>query len=802
MARNLSSTSHMMRHVVLPPSLCAGMITDTPPHHHRRRHTGIVRERHTDMVTYLLKEACCNPNSTTSNGDTPLALTNDPSMIRELLRHGADPKNDYAKCSQYLPAQCPTQPAESVVKVFVVGDTGAGKSTLTKALKVKAAVNRTTKVSDVEKKTAGIVPHELESKRFGAVTLYDFAGHKEFYASHDAVVRNTVTGSSAAIFLPVIDMRKIDTEFRKTALYWLQFIQDQCSSVRTKPHVILIGSHDDEVKSKEERSRKISIMKSIQSMPEFSSLHFAGHITVNCCYGESSSLSQLCQYLEESCSTLRNKVQSTFRSHCFFVYLIDKLPDARAILLSEVLHAVEKESEPAQKQLLDLVACSTPEDLSQVCLEMNDRGSILFLKNASIIENSWIVLDQGALFSIAGKVFAPEGFKEYHNLATSTGVVPFSKIGTILPDLNPDMIARYLCHLEFCQEITDPEVLQLLQREYTATPTPNALATAKERFYFFPSLVSFTAPCEVQGASSKPDGSAIKVPSAVWKSDERFSYRCGWMLQCSKPEQFLTPRFLQVLLLRLAFSFAFAPDVIDTSSHLPVLQKECTVWKNGMHWAKESGIKALVEVVDKSAAVLLHCLKGLEVECTRFRSAIIQKILHAMKEFCPTVSTSEYFIHPDDATQHPMKPFPELTLVSCAKIAKAIAESEPAALDTKQNLVVLETLLHFEPYVLLDDAILEKLFDEHSPAYTQVAKSEHIEYFMRSLTQTSEPPKPSPSKSLRETVKTLRSQRKVTYHVLREELDKFSAFAGRNPLVRQWLHISLCCVWYTFIIQK
>ena len=378
MARNLSSTT----------SLCAGMITDTPPHHHRKCYT--------DMVTYLLKEACCNPNSTTSNGDTPLALTNDPSMIRELLRHGADPKNDYAKCSQYLPAQCPTQPAESVVKVFVVGDTGAGKSTLTKALKVKAEssgrwsrfVNRTTKVSDVEKKTAGIVPHELESKSFGAVTLYDFAGHKEFYASHDAVVRNTVTGSSAAIFLPVIDMRKSDIEFRKTALYWLQFIQDQCSSVRTKPHVILIGSHDDEVKSKEERSRKISIMKSIQSMPEFSSLHFAGHITVNCCYGESSSLSQLCQYLEESCSTLRNKVQSTFRSHCFFVYLIDKLPDARAILLSEVLHAVEKESEPAQKQLLDLVACSTPEDLSQVCLEMNDRGSILFLKNASIIENS------------------------------------------------------------------------------------------------------------------------------------------------------------------------------------------------------------------------------------------------------------------------------------------------------------------------------------------------------------------------------------------------------------------------------
>ena len=486
------------------------------------------------------------------------------------------------------------------------------------------------------------------------------------------------------------------------------------------------------------------------------------------------------------------------RSHCFHIYLLDKFRDTPAILLSTLLNAIGKKTESEGVQLLDIVPRTFPE-LCTSCDELNERGHILFLKNADAIDNSWIILDKVVLLSqVTGTVFAPEGFRQHHFLATSTGVVPFSRIGTCISelnlDLNPDMVAKYLCHLEFCQEITDPEVLQLLQCEYTATPTPNALDTAKERFYFFPSLVSFTAPCEVQGASSKPVGSVIKVPSAVWKSDKRFSYHCGWMLQCSKPEQFLTPRFLQVLLLRLAFSFAFAPDVIDTSSHLPVLQKECTVWKNGMHWAKESGIKALVEVVDKSVTVLLHCLKGLEVECTRFRSAIIQKILHAMKEFCPTVSTSEYFIHPDDATQYPMKQFPELTLVTCTKIAKAIAESEPAALDTQKNLVVLETLLHFEPYALLDDAILQKLFDEHSPAYTQVAKLEHIEYFMRSLTQTSESPKPSPSKSLRETVKTLRSQRKVTYQVLREELDKFSVFAKRNPLVRQWLHISLCCV--------
>ena len=57
------------------------------------------------------------------------------------------------------------------------------------------------KVRDVDQKTAGIVPHDIENKEFGQLTPYDFAGQKEFYAGHDTVLRSAVSGSSAAIFL-------------------------------------------------------------------------------------------------------------------------------------------------------------------------------------------------------------------------------------------------------------------------------------------------------------------------------------------------------------------------------------------------------------------------------------------------------------------------------------------------------------------------------------------------------------------------------------------------------------------------
>ena len=160
----------------------------------------------TDIVSYLLKEVQLDPNSRTTFGVTPLSLTDKPAIIRELLRHGATP--DYQLCSKHLPSNCPQQPAPQAVKAFVVGDPGTGKSTLTKSLQTESNVlsyvgNRVSKVSGVDQKTAGIVPHEIESRKFGRVTMYDFAEQKEFYAAHDAMLKSAVSGLPTAVFIVV-----------------------------------------------------------------------------------------------------------------------------------------------------------------------------------------------------------------------------------------------------------------------------------------------------------------------------------------------------------------------------------------------------------------------------------------------------------------------------------------------------------------------------------------------------------------------------------------------------------------------
>ena len=128
------------------------------------------------VVQYLLKDAHCNPNCTTKYGRTPLGMTNDPEISKQLIRYGANATDVYRQYSNQLPGVCSKKPMESPVKTFIVGNQGVGKSTLAKALGMpinvlSRVVNRMRQVPNVEQKTAGIEPYDIESDHFGHITL-------------------------------------------------------------------------------------------------------------------------------------------------------------------------------------------------------------------------------------------------------------------------------------------------------------------------------------------------------------------------------------------------------------------------------------------------------------------------------------------------------------------------------------------------------------------------------------------------------------------------------------------------------
>ena len=149
------------------------------------------------------------------------------------------------------------------------------------------------------------------------------------------------------------------------------------------------------------------------------------------------------------------------------------------------------------------------------------------MKHPNEAENSWIVFDKNTILSnVIGTIFAPENFSDHKFLASSTGVVPLSKLKTHFPQFNSAILIGFLAHLEFCHEISDQELVHCISKQYSPT--------SGERYYLFPGLIAKDNDCLTR---------------------EMDDIDCGWILKCKKSYQFFDSRFLQVLLLRPAFSF-------------------------------------------------------------------------------------------------------------------------------------------------------------------------------------------------------------------------------------------------------
>ena len=253
------------------------------------------------------------------------------------------------------------------------------------------------------------------------------------------------------------------------------------------------------------------------------------------------------------------------------------------------------------------------------------------------------------------------------------------------------MLVQFLSHMDFCREIHDHEVLQLLCPQEHLPPTENI----SECFLFFSGLVS------------------LKAPSGVWETTPQFTQLCGWMMQCCEAGQFLTSQFIQVLLLRIAFSCALAPDTPE-SSDLPVLQRKCFIWRNGILWGSREGVQALVEIRDppqnKEVVVMLRCWSGQEMECARLRSTIIQMVLGAKEKLCPKVPMKEFLLRPSQVREYPLRSPAVQDLISIRKVSKAVVAGSHGVVGLNIEPVNLKELILVEPYANLKADILQQLF--------------------------------------------------------------------------------------------
>ena len=358
------------------------------------------------------------------------------------------------------------------------------------------------------------------------------------------------------------------------------------------------------------------------------------------------------------------------------------------------------------------------------------------------------------------------------------------------------MIVGFLTHLEFCHEVSDKEVLQLINDKSQMDTT--GLNAGLKTYLFFPALIK------------------LEAPGGIWKEKPQFVNYVGWKLKCSRPEQFFTSRFLEVLLLRLAFSCALATDHdISTESDGPSLKRKCTLWKNGIFWGDRYGIETLVEVQSDGRAVIV-LMRSVQENLKAFlqlRSSIIQKILTTVSDFCAKVNTLEYFIDPSEVKSYPLN---SQTLYNAKDVFNAIVLRSTCVVSENGKSLPVETLLTFEPYSYLGHKILSKIFSgdtsQHKKQIPEDVSIHLLDHFAQKSDVMSKilchddraDSTSSGSNDLAYSLKLWQENCDGTYHCLRQIFDQYSICAGRNLLVRQSIGNFLLRHFtnYTILIKK
>ena len=736
------------------------------------------RHQHFDVVVHLVNEHIGDGfSSLPCYGDSLMeeALKGgNGNILFFLMSHGLQFTSKYDQTDTSLLVQ----PA---LKVFVLGNAMSGKSTLVKALMSNLVEERwfskvfNPKVTGVEPHTAGIIPYPSQSPTYGLIILYDFAGQHEHYSSsHAAILEKLRCAHSDLVFI-VVDISRPKEQLVKELKYWDSFVSNQYEC--EKPPVIVIGSHYDVAK----QQGKETLLQALSDIPHD---HLNIFITLDCTRKSSSGLTEICKQISTYSKRHHEIFNVSAQVHFLNRLLREKFEDRIACQFHEVLDLIGCEDNAALRKY-NLLPFTT-DSLSNQLSKLSEHGEFLYIEDSEDIKQSWIILKKEFLLSeLNGSIFAPKEFESVYKDLSSTGVVALSKVKEVFPHYNDKMLMSFMIVLNFCHKI-DKSDLSMISNDQQIVD--------EEQYYFFPALVS-------------TDSATETCQTIILKK-----YKFGWCLKC-KTNIFFTSRFLQVLLLRLAFTFAL-PEVSSTSeeSSLKVERRKCNIWKNGIHSQNKNGVETIVEVVEQNTAVIvvMGCLEESEIKCIQLRSAVIQTILSTKEKYSAAVDAEESILHPDELELYPLREVNSLFTFSLSDLRIAIKEGAKALtskIGCRQEMINIDTLLYFEPYTCLKDLIGKlieqsdqdkKFEDSDDDFFNECAKVAHSKMsqlkkilllpeqdseYCAATQEYTDQFSGNPTYRCLHIFKTWQKfTPNPTYRGLREALDSFSIFQGRHPL--------------------
>ena len=527
----------------------------------------------------------------------------------------------------------------STNRLLVLGNPGAGKSSLVEALKREGFFESFRRISEssVAPHTAGIVPSSHLSKHYGRVWFYDFAGDPEYYSSHAAILEN-LASSKIGNNLIIIVVNMTNDDVKRTLHYWFSFIQ--CQRFWTTFSLIIAGSHSDLLTKNQIIEQGQILQNFCVSIKSNSAVKNISSVTLDCCKPRSKGMVEFQRMISTWVSSSSQHTLSDNAKLLLGLFGID-FSNVTACSIQTLLSHIEKSGVCLPREAKHLYhSLSELHDVGALLLlgdHNNDDCQVVLKCSKLTNEVHRLIFSKAAIGNIRGKC-----------VSSNIGILPDDVLREILP---PYITKQCLIYLQYCHEIKYEDI--------GAFPTLEQQETPNQSFVFFPAFCSL-------------DKSSVSLNTSC-----DLTYSIGWLARCTDPFDYFPARFLHVLLLRLVFRFTLsAPQkqASSASSDHSHFQRRCTMWKTGVHWLMVEGVECMVELVDGSKGVVI-IIKSEEdnVEyCVHVFNRIFSCVIEAKAEFCHAIRPDFFLL--DSTTEADY--LSEDHLFAMSDVEKALAHPE------------------------------------------------------------------------------------------------------------------------------
>ena len=673
------------------------------------------------MIHYLLYNVQLNP-------DHLVALNNRQQMPVDRISPYVSNSDRFRLLKLFQPfKQCHRDYlTESYAKLFLCGKTKAGKSSLAAVIsyRAKSGYYKTDKcVEGVVLQTTGIEYHSVRSWEIGNVVIFDFAGHAEYYSSHAAVLE-TLLLRSPAVFAILSNLTDDEKTIEKDLLFWFNFVENVSMKLISSSQVLVLGSHVDELSSEKDFQPFVNNVANLAVRFQ----NYKGCLPIDCHRPGGKGVDTFMEKLRESCEAVVDKNDKmSYHCHCLNSYL--QQLEVVAISLYELCSKLMELNEPCLLTDRSIVL--------EFLTILGSKGLILFLAN------TWVIIDKKTLLTeVNGVLFNKNIDRERKPVASNTGVMPVSTLANFFPNHNTDMLIRFLTSLQFCHQMNSYAVSCITNN----IPSDDFPISKDENFLFFPALIT------------------EDKPTSIFETTDGF----GWCLWCPESRQFLSMRFLHTLLHRLAYTccppLPEETDYITDNVAIQELQRLCIMWKNGIYWKDENNLEVMVEVTEDNRCVTVLVSHSSLIESYQLRASLIKEVLKVKNELCPCTS-KQFAIAPGNIKDVMEKEQKNRILYALRNVAKGVVTRKTVTSSTNESIAVHLVVGEKEPYLCIAPLLTKALFtDTNKDLPLPDHYVQHIEEVCGEIM-------------------SLYPSSDFTYLSVREHLNKYSIFAGRNPLV-------------------